>query len=180
MKTKVMIRSVTFTIAVAGYASVSAQPPFGGSEDVDYAKNLWSVLQEEELVGENRTMSAPYEGTDPHGTILDTIDREITVDGTKGPVIIKNNYVGENLSREDVWNNPEKHLGAITVMFQREGYDPENNNWFWAKYLPDGSLDTNPKGMELAGKVAKGMDQGCIACHSGAPGDDLVFSFDRY
>lgn len=180
MKTRALIGSITVGIAIAGCATVSAQPPFGGSEDVDYAKKLWSALEQEQLVGENRTMSAPYEGTDPHGTMLDTLDREITVEGTSGPVIVKNNYVGENLSRDEVWNNPEKYLGAVTVMFQRDGYDPENNNWFWAKYLPDGSLDTNPKGRELAGKVGKGMDQGCIACHSDAPGDDLVFSFDRY
>ncbi len=31
----------------------------------------------------------------------------------------------------------------------------------------------NPKGMKLAGRVAKGMDQGCIACHRSVGGDDL-------
>ena len=64
-------------------------------------------------------------------------------------------------------------------MFQRaEGYDPENQNWYWAKYLADGSLDRNEQGMQLAGRVAKGADQGCIACHSGAPGDDYLYTFD--
>jgi hypothetical protein len=67
-----------------------------------------------------------------------------------------------------VANHPNQYLGAITVMYQRkEGYDPENNNWFWAKYKPDGSLDKNPKGMALAGRVAKGMPQGCIALMTG-------------
>ena len=52
--------------------------------------------------------------------------------------------------------NRLKHLGAVTVMFRREaGYDAQNKNWFWAKYLPDGSLDKNPNGMQLAGRVAK-------------------------
>ncbi|RMD48443.1 MAG: hypothetical protein D6832_03940, partial [Alphaproteobacteria bacterium] len=74
---------------------------------------------------------------------------------------------------------PEKHLGAITVMFRREkGYDPDNQDWFWVKYRPDGSLDKNPKGMMLAGRVAKGADKGCIACHSGAGGDDYIFTTD--
>ena len=59
------------------------------------------------------------------------------------------------------------------------GYDDDNENWFWAKYLPDGSLDKNPKGMELAGRVAKGADMGCIACHSAAPGDDYLYVNDR-
>ena len=54
-------------------------------------------------------------------------------------------------------------------------YDPDNQNWFWAKYLPNGSLDKNPKGMQLAGRVAKGADAGCIACHAGADGGDYMF-----
>ncbi len=73
--------------------------------------------------------------------------------------------------------DPGKHLGAITVMFRREaGYDEDNQNWFWVKYLPDGSLDKNAKGMALAGMVAKGADVGCIACHSGD--EDYLFTTD--
>jgi len=33
---------------------------------------------------------------------------------------------------------------------------------------------SNPNGMMLAGKVAKG----CIACHSAAPGGDMMFLHD--
>ena len=63
-------------------------------------------------------------------------------------------------------------------MFQREeGYDPETRDWFYAKYLPDGSMDENPMGMALAGLVGKGADAGCIACHQGA-GDDYLFTTD--
>jgi hypothetical protein len=65
-------------------------------------------------------------------------------------------------------------------MFQREGYDSDNNDWFWAKYLPDGSFDSNPAGVPLTGRIAKGMNSGCIACHTAAPGDDMVFLNDRY
>ena len=62
-------------------------------------------------------------------------------------------------------------------MFKREkGYDPESKNWFWAKYKPDGQLFVNPKGMQLAGRVAKGKPKGCIACHQAAPGGDFVFT----
>ncbi len=46
------------------------------------------------------------------------------------------------------------------------------------KYLPDGALDKNPKGMSLAGRVGKGADAGCIACHLGAGGEDYVFTTD--
>jgi hypothetical protein len=47
-------------------------------------------------------------------------------------------------------------------------------------FAADGSVLKNPKGMSLAGRVAKGMPQGCIACHTGAPGGDMVFNHDRY
>jgi hypothetical protein len=62
-------------------------------------------------------------------------------------------------------------------MYQREaGYDADNQNWFWAKYKPDGSLHKNPKGMQLAGRVAKGKPKGCISCHKVAPGGDYIFT----
>ena len=64
----------------------------------------------------------------------------------------------------------------VTVMFKREdGYDTANQNWFWAKYNPDGSLDITPNGVRLAGRIAKGKPKGCIACHLRAEGGDLLF-----
>lgn len=83
------------------------------------------------------------------------------------------------MSADEVLRNPDGHLGAHTIMFRREaGYDPENLDWFWARYNPDGSIAQNPKGMSLAGQVAKGSDVGCIACHQGAEGDQ-VFTSDH-
>lgn len=34
--------------------------------------------------------------------------------------------------------------------------------------------------MALAGRVAKGADQGCIACHQTAEGGDYVYTHDRF
>ena len=66
-------------------------------------------------------------------------------------------------------------------MFKRQRYDPEDKDWFWAKYTPAGELMKNPKDMALAGMVAKGNDTtGCIACHKAAPGGDFVFINNRY
>ena len=47
------------------------------------------------------------------------------------------------------------------------------------KYGKDGTIEKNPKGMLLAGRVAKGMDRGCISCHSQADGKDFLFSNDE-
>jgi len=109
--------------------------------------------------------------------MLETFYSEATVNGYTGAVVLKRNFGPEGVTTDQVMAEPGKHLGAITVMFQREaGYDSDNNDWFWVKYLPDGSLDKNPKGMKLAGRVAKGMDVGCIACHSNE--DDYLFTTD--
>jgi hypothetical protein len=46
---------------------------------------------------------------------------------------------------------PDAHVAAYTVMFRRNmGYDPEDGNWFWIKYPPDGSLEQTPDGMAMA------------------------------
>jgi hypothetical protein len=59
-----------------------------------------------------------------------------------------------------------------------DGYDPENEDWFWVKYAPDGGVAEGEGGIPLAGRVAKGTSQGCIACHANAKGDDYVFAND--
>ncbi len=167
-----MAAGLLFTAGAAN----SQMAPFGGEEDVAYSKALWSAITDAKLVGANAIQSRPYEGTEPHGFILETFYDKITINGHSGTVIVKRNYGPEGLTVDEVANDPAKHLAALTVMFQREsGYDDDNKNWYWAKYLADGSLDKNPKGMELAGRIAKGADAGCIACHSGADGEDYEF-----
>jgi hypothetical protein len=154
----------------------SQDAPFGDPVSVKYSKKLWNVLKKERLIGPDAIFSKPYKGTHPHGAVLDTINSRVTVRGHNGLVFVKRNYGGEGATVASVSTDPAKHLKAITVMFQREdGYDSDNQNWFWAKYLVDGSLDKNPKGMALAGRVAKGKSKGCIACHTAAPGGDYLF-----
>ncbi len=153
--------------------------PFGGEEDVAYAGTLWNAITEARLIGANAIQTRPYEGTEPHGFVLETLYDKIAVGGHTGTVIVKRNYGPEGVTVDEVANDPGKHLAAVTVMFQREdGYDADNKNWYWAKYLADGSLDKNPAGKQLAGRVAKGADAGCIACHSGADGGDYEFLRD--
>ncbi len=163
-------------ILLAGNAN--AQAPFGGEADVNYAKNLWQTMVDAGYAGPDGLMSRPYTGQHPHGAILDTISGQIAVQGRLHEIIVKRNYGGEGVGITNVANNPAKYLKAVTVMLKRPGYDPETKDWFWAKYKADGSLDTNPAGMMLAGKVAKGKPKGCIACHSAAPGGDMMFLRD--
>ncbi|MFQ5437632.1 MAG: hypothetical protein ACE5DK_02260 [Paracoccaceae bacterium] len=161
----------------AGNDAPAMAPPFGSKQDVAYAGLIWQAMLDQKLAGPDMLRSAPYEGTEPHGMMLELFTSSATIDGHSGDLIVKRNFGPEGVSAEAVLAEPEKHLGAITVMFRREaGFDPETKDLFWVKFLPDGSLDKNPTGMQLAGRVAKGMDQGCIACHSNADGDDFIFS----
>jgi len=167
------------TALVFGTGALMAQDaPFGTEADTGYAADLWTIMEDMNMVGEGMIRSYPYEGVAPHGMMLETFYTTATVGGHTGDLLVKRNYGPEGVTEDEVLNDPGKHLGAVTVMFRREkGYDSDNQDWFWAKFLPDGSLDKNPKGMQLAGRVAKGAEKGCIACHSNE--DDYVFTSDH-
>ena len=177
-----MIRTSAFAFAaLAGFAApaIAQDVPFGNQEDQDYAAQLWEALNEARLAGDDAIDTVPYEGLEPHGFVLETLYATATLDGHTGDLIVKRNYGPEGVSVAEVQGARGEHLAAVTVMFRREaGYDPETNDWFWAKYLPDGSLDQNPAGVPLAGRVAKGADAGCIACHTGAGESDFTFTTD--
>jgi hypothetical protein len=165
---------IGLSLSVSASAGMMA---FSGPDSVSYAGDLWKALGDAKLVGSPADNPAPYKGVHPHGAVLTTATSEVTVGGHTGKVIVKKNFGGEGVSTGMVASDAAKYLKAVTVMFKREdGYDADNQNWFWAKYKADGSLDTNPKGMKLAGRVAKGKPKGCIACHTAAPGGDYIYT----
>lgn len=170
--------SLAAGLAAAGFATIASSqdaPPFGQEEDRAYADTLWAALNEASLAGDNAVNTVPYEGTEPHGLILETLYRDLEVDGHTGLAVVKRNYGPAGVSIDEVKGNRGEHLGSVTVMFQREeGYDPDNDNWFWVKYLADGSLDQTPDGVPMAGQVA-----GCIGCHQEAEGGDYLYTFDQ-
>ncbi len=184
MKKKVFVLSLILFIAAFSFTAcmkkdvaMKQAQPFGSEADIAYSQALWEVLTQAKLVGPDRIRALPYEGMEPHGVILEQLSTMVEVNGLAGIVYVKANYMGEGMTRSKVVNDPESFLGAVTVMFKREtGYDPENQDWFWVKYKADGSLHANPKGALLAGRVAKGMDKGCIACHQDAEGGDFLFN----
>jgi hypothetical protein len=162
---------VVFPACVGG-----EEMPFGGEDDLQFAAKIWDASKG---YHDWKLTSAYYTGASPHGMFLRMYYNMVTVDGTPYHVIIKDNFGGEGVTLETLAEDPGKHLMAVTLMVQREaGYDPENNDWFWAKYMADGTVDSNADGMALAGRVAKGMDTGCIACHANAGGSDYLFTND--
>ncbi len=165
--------------SVAKAQEAGDEKPFGDDASVEYAAKLLEVLKQQNLMGEGAIRSKPYEGKKPHGNVLETLMSQVEVDGHTGDVWVKQNYGGEGVSAAKVWENPDEWLKATTVMFKREdGYDADNANWFWVKYAPDGSVAKMDNGMAMAGRVAKGMDMGCIACHGKAEGGDYIYTND--
>lgn len=171
MKSRIGLLAIPAIMTAA--ACTFAQAPFGTDEHRRYGDRLWDRLEERNLVGDGAMMAMPYEGTSPHGEVLVTLEHELELGGETGALLVKRNYGGNGATIESVGNNPQEYLASITVMYQRSGYDRENNDWFFAKYLPDGSYDSAPNGNALVGSPT-----GCVTCHSQE--EDRVFLNDRY
>ena len=175
---------VAFVLGILPHFVAEAQEmamPFGGEEDVKFAEAIWKAM---EGYQDWPLKTNIIKGNTPHGAFVRIYYNIVTVDGKPYHVINKDNYMGKDamgntVDIETVARAPEKLLAASTVMVQREaGYDSDNNNWFWAKFGADGSVAKNDKKMSLAGRVAKGMDMGCIACHKTAKDGDYIFIND--
>jgi len=139
-------------------------------DDGAFAEMLWQEIEAQRLVGANLIGTVPYpRDGEAHGVTLATFVSTATVGSVKGQVIVKRSYT-DAATREGIIGNPAENLDNITVMFKREaGYDPANQDWFWAMYMPDGMVG------EMGGMAVAGMAEGCSGCHATAPGDDYLF-----
>jgi hypothetical protein len=108
-----------------------------------------------------------YEGQEPHGMLLTTYVNDIALAGindksgnlAEGSIIVKENYT------------PDEELAAITVMYKVAGFNTDHHDWFFAKFLPNGTLDAAPDGTAMEGTVAA-----CQACHSTKKDNDYIFT----
>lgn len=137
-------------------ASMSLPAPEGKAviqfitKDNDYTK--WSLWPGKDKL---------YPGKSPHGAFLTSYVNETAAKAIKeksvgmgmpdGSIVVKENY------------SPDKKLAAVTVMYKKKGFDPDNGDWFYLKFSPDGDIDA-------VGKVT-----GCIGCHTGAKSTDYLF-----
>lgn len=164
--------SVVGLVSLTAVGIVKAQAPM--QDDAAFAAQVWDMLAEQRLVGENAIGAVPYlrEGQ-AHGATLVTFLSTITLAGAETQVLVKRSYAGEDATRENIIANPGENLSNITVMVKREaGYDPANQDWFWAMYGADGMVG-QMEGMNMAGQVAM-----CSGCHATAPGGDYIFLHD--
>lgn len=102
-----------------------------------------------------------YPGNSPHGDLLrlfiDETAASAPLEPKHGSTIVKENF------------NEDEELLSITVMKRIEGFDPENGDWWYARYTADGEI-TTADGKPVAGKV-----ESCVNCHRASEGADFVF-----
>lgn len=186
-KITTLLLAGAFAVAAATGATAQSKPPFGGADDAAFAKQLWAAMTEARLVGPNALKTTTYQGgTGLHATTLTLLEGMVSVGDNTGLAIVKNNFRGaedKDVTDSDIMGRPQDFGGPATVMYQRKGYDPDNQNWFWAVYKPNGEVVVNPKGMTMAGRIVGGGAMAdapfnCVACHKGAPGNDMVFVHD--
>lgn len=143
-----------------GSAAITACKSLGTPEDQSEATTLWDEMSGYQSWGGFDGHVGIMKGKSPHGKYVHTYVNEIGMadqaQPAYGTIIVK-----ENFSRDD-----RDTLQGITVMQRIEGYDAENNDWFWARYTPKGELTH-------AGQVAF-----CSDCHFDAGADDFVFLND--
>lgn len=130
----------------------TAQPAEASRPDTT-AEALWAHLQSE-AYRENWSLwpgkDRLYSGTEPHGMLLTTyindVARQALADDAAedlpaGSIIVKENYM------------PDSTFDAATVMYKVDGYNPEHEDWLFAKYGVEGNVD------------AFGRAEMCQACH---------------
>lgn len=129
---------------------------------------LWNYLQQVQyrnwapLAGQTDGL---YPGNSPHGEKVKLYANRAAAahseDFPYGSILVKENY-----------DRSGKSLMAVTVMYRSKGFAPENGDWHWTKFEPDGEVSVM-NGMKLAGKI--GM---CVQCHKSSEGGDFVFAND--
>lgn len=150
-------------------ARLGPTAPYQAAPDTTGAA-IWAYLQAEDYQEDWALYPGTdelYEGTEPHGMLLTTYVNELAAAALEedadrlpdGAIVVKENYT------------PNAELAAVTVMYKRAGYNPDHNDWFFSKHLPDGSLDQAPNGMALEGRVP-----GCQACHSAQSEHDYLYT----
>jgi hypothetical protein len=156
------------TVSTFFYGSVMAGM-FGGraskteTAGIPTGAALWEQLKQMNYTNKFKMWPGKtnfYPGSEPHGALLTTyvnIPAFMGIAGKKGTLpegslIVKENYL------------PDKKLSAITVMYKIRGYNPEGGDWFWAKYAPDGKVESE-------GKV-----EVCIKCHGNKKDNDYIMT----
>lgn len=187
MKLKHMVAFASLTIAlgyllVCGAYSQSGARPQSGSgrveargplQDAPFEERFWDFLSagrhRYDYWGPFAGKTEMYEGQSPHGSYLRVFANR-TARNAEGDLPANSIIVKENFA-DDM-----ETLVSITAMYKVDGFDPENDNWYYVKFNPDGSVARTPA--DSGSRKIAGRFQACIDCHKDAGGDDFVFLND--
>jgi len=133
------------------------------SEDQERANEIWDEINGYQSWGQISEFSGIQPSNNAHGSYVQVWINEIAESFVSdssssgqlpnGSLIVKEGYSDSNGS----------DVNKITIMKKIEGYDPNNNDWFWANYNSGG---------DLGGK--NGREASCFNCH--ATGQDYILS----
>lgn len=149
-----------FATGLLALASAAACKGLGTPEDQAEAASIWEQMAEYKTWSHLAGHEGIQKGTSVHGNYVRTFVNGI---GAANPDELP---YGTILVKEAFSKNDEATLQATTVMKRIEGYDPENGDWFWARFTAAGEQTHN-------GQVAF-----CADCHFDAGGDDFSFLND--
>ena len=162
---KIHWMKVVSAVALVTFAAAGAGGVFAGSENGPTADagKLWEyVTKTNPYTGWEfwPGRDGLYVGTQPHGAHLKLYTNAPALAAAKegkqmpyGAIVLKENYGKDG-----------KTLMAVTPMYRVEGFNPEGDDWFWAKYGPNGEV-------QKSGKVA-----GCINCHKARKSQNWIFN----
>ncbi|MCH8224139.1 MAG: cytochrome P460 family protein, partial [Chloroflexi bacterium] len=123
---------------------------------------VWSFLQNSDYQSEWELWPGTterFEGAEPHGALHTVYANPTTLDALRGTSNLLPNgsiVVKDNFTSESVYD-------VSTIMYKIDGFDPENNDWFWAMVGADGDV-------RREGKI-----EGCNACHGSQANNDYIW-----
>ncbi len=135
----------------------------------EFHRDFWQFLTRSKTPYKKWTAwpdaAEPRAGEAPHGAFVKTYANTVAINDTAalahGSILVQEEY------------DDQKTLKSVSVMYRVKGADPAHFDWYWLRYLPDGTV-AKQRAKPIAGKVAS-----CIECHAKAGGDDLVYSNDE-
>ncbi len=161
------VRAIGWGCGLLFVAVLSGCPEMGldgAADDAPSAAALFTRVTETDPFdqwGHFSDVDDPLESAPPHGPqsrvfINDVVAAALSDFTGQLPadsIIVKQN-IGEDTAVTEA---------ALTIMWKVPGFDPDNNDWFWAN-------------ISLGGDVrAEGQIDGCIACHGAVRSNDFVF-----
>jgi hypothetical protein len=155
-------------------APAYTQPQARALTAEEFYQSLWRYLVREQspytrwpsLPGK----AGPRKAESPHGPFVRTYANTVAA-ADPG-----NLPYGSILVLED-YTEDQKQRTGINILYRVKGYDPKNGDWYWMKYLENGTVVRSPA--SEGGKPVAGRVMACIDCHRKAGGNDFVFSNDE-